>query len=148
MKLPLANAGLAVLCLTGAAHAADAPKATVWPAADIKWMDMAALKGAQIAVLWGDPKTGAYGALKKLPAGSQLALHTHSQDQKVVMVAGTIALSIDGAAAKDLAPGSYTFIPANVPHVSDCKAGTDCIYFEEQPGASDFKPVEKAPAKK
>ena len=61
--------------------------AVVWPAADIKWTDSPAVKGAKVAVLWGDPKSGAYGMLKSLPAGSGLALgcdyrnstHTHNR---------------------------------------------------------------------
>ena len=59
------------------------------------------------------------------------------------MVSGTIVLTIEGSAAKELAPGSFAFVPAGTKQAADCKTGGDCTYFEEQPGASDIKFVEK-----
>jgi hypothetical protein len=34
--------------------------------------------------------------------------------------------------------GSYVFIPAKVKHTSKCRAGTDCVWFEESPGKADY----------
>jgi quercetin dioxygenase-like cupin family protein len=121
------------------ANAQGGKTAVVWPAADLKWSDSPAIKGAKIATLWGDPKTGAYGALKTIPDGVTLALHTHTYDQRVIALTGTIVLSIDGGSSKDLTPGSYAFIPGGLKHTAACKAGAECKYFEEQPGASDIK---------
>lgn len=116
----------------------------VWPAGDIKWSDNPAIPGARITVLWGDPKTGAYGSIKKIPGGNKLALHTHTHDQRIVTISGAIVVAIDGASPKEMGPGSYAFIPAGVKHTADCKAGAECSYFEEQPGASDIKFVDAA----
>lgn len=138
-KRVLAAVGVCVVGLAAAQVLAEAGKtAVVWPAADIKWTDNPAIKGAKGAVLWGDPKAGGYGMLKSLPAGSSLAMHTHSQDQKVICISGTITLAIDGMTAKDLGAGSYTFIPGSMKHKADCKAGADCVYFEEAAGAFDI----------
>ncbi len=115
----------------------------MWSAAEIKWTDNPAIKGAKVAVLWGDPKTGAYGAFKTIPAGGSIPLHTHTRDARVALVAGTVALSMAGEPAKELGPGSYAFIPGGVEHAADCKAGADCVYLEQQTGASDIKFVEK-----
>jgi hypothetical protein len=60
------------------AKKAAAPKGTMWSASELKWVDNPAIKGAQQAVLWGDPTKGAYGALKKVPAGTVLPMHTHT----------------------------------------------------------------------
>lgn len=132
---------VAAVCFAGAARlGAEAAKTpVVWAAGDIKWADNPAIKGAKAAVLWGDPKTGAYGSLKSLPGGASLALHTHTQDQKVIAVSGTITLAIEGMPAKDLGPGSYTLIPGGTKHKADCKAGADCVYFEEAAGAFDIQ---------
>jgi quercetin dioxygenase-like cupin family protein len=149
--MPLARTKIAVILIgavIAAAAARAAGKPVLWSATDLKWADMSALKGAQVATLWGDPKSGAYGALKKLAAGTELALHTHSQDQKVVVVSGTITLAIEGGETKDMTAGAYSEIPGGTRHSSRCKAGADCVYFEEQPGASDIHFVETAPAKK
>ena len=130
------------------ARAQGAKTAVVWPAVDIKWSDNPAMKGAKIAVLWGNPKTGAYGALKTIPGGGSLPLHTHSHDQKVISISGTILLSIEAGPAKDLTSGSYAFIPGGLKHSAECKAEADCTYFEEQAGASDIKLVEGTAQKK
>jgi quercetin dioxygenase-like cupin family protein len=123
----------------GSLAAQQGQQAVLWPATGMTWSDNPAIPGAKIAVLWGDPKTGAYGALKTLPAGTTLRLHTHTSDQKVVLLSGTIVLSISGGASKELGTGSYAFIPGGLKHSADCKAGAECVYFEEQPGASDVK---------
>jgi quercetin dioxygenase-like cupin family protein len=130
---------LAGLGMFGSLAAQQGQQAVLWPATSITWADNPAIPGAKIAVLWGDPKTGAYGALKSLPAGTALRVHTHTNDQKVVLLSGTIVLSIAGGASKELGAGSYAFIPGGLKHTAECKAGAECVYFEEQPGASDVK---------
>jgi quercetin dioxygenase-like cupin family protein len=130
------------------AVADSAQSAILWPAADIQWSDSPALPGARIAVLWGDPKTGAYGSLKSIPAGKVLPSHSHTYEQKVVVVSGSIVLGIEGGHAKELGPGSYAFVPGGLKHTATCVAGADCLYFEEQPGRSDVKLADAAPAKK
>jgi quercetin dioxygenase-like cupin family protein len=133
--------------LAGAwAEQAPAPEAktpVVWPAGEIKWTDSPTIKGGKVAVLWGDPKTGAYGGLKRLPGGTLLPLHTHTNDTRVLVVSGAMALSIEGGAAKEMLPGSFAYIPGGIKHLAGCKLGAECIYFEEQPGPSDIQFVGK-----
>ena len=135
--LALAGLGLLANQTAGQTKAPAAP--VVWPAADIQWVDNPAIAGAKVAVLWGHPKVGRYGALKKLPAGGAMPLHTHTHDQHVVVLSGSIVLALEGSAPKELGPGSYAFIPGGHKHTADCKAGADCVYLEEQPGLSDIK---------
>jgi len=116
-------------------------KATVWQAADVKWVDSPAMKGLSVAVLWGDPTKGAYGALKKVSAGTDFGWHTHSSEQKVVAISGTFDFQVEGQDAKELSSGSYVFLPGGVKHLAKCRAGSDCVYFEEQPGKSDYVPA-------
>ena len=137
--LVLAGFGVLAGVWVGQAMAQASKTAVVWPAGDLKWSDNPAIAGAKIATLWGDPKTGAYGALKSIPGGGVLALHTHTQDQRVIVLTGTILLALDGGAARELGPGSYAFIPGGLKHTANCKAGAECKYFEEQQGASDIK---------
>ena len=127
--LALGVAALAVGAATPRAQAGDAASSTkpstlvLWPAGDIKWVESPALKGLMIAVLWGDPKTGAYGALKKLPAGTEIAWHTHTSEQKVVMVSGVIHLEVEGGTAQDMGPGSYMFTPGGAKHAAHADVG-------------------------
>ena len=105
----------------------------------MNWLDNPAVKGAQQAILWGDPAKGGYGALKRIPAGTVLATHFHTNDTRVVDVAGTIAFTLEGGPAKDLGPQSYASVPGGVRHAATCKAGADCVYFETSTGAYDIK---------
>ena len=118
---------------------APADKPVLWPAADLKWVDNPAVKGAQQAVLWGDPARGAYGALKRIPAGTSLAMHSHTNETRALLVSGTLSFSFEGAPAKDLGPQSYVSVPGGMRHAASCKPGTDCVYFETSTGPYDVK---------
>jgi len=139
--IAFAVAAAGVLAAAGLALAAD--KAVVSPASEMKWVDNPAVPGARQAVLWGDPKTGGYGMVKKIPAGTALGLHTHAHDQRSVTLSGTIEFNFEGEPKKDLSSGSYVFIPGLAPHEATCKAGAECVYFEESAFAADFKPAAK-----
>ncbi len=136
------NLVLVGLVITLGAITSAQSKAVIWPAAAIKWTHAAAAPGAQVAVLWGDPTKGAYGALKQMPAGTVLAAHTHTRDSHVVIVKGTVTLDIDGQKAS-VGPGSYTLIPGGVGNTTTCGAGAACEYFEHMDGAFDSAPVKK-----
>lgn len=137
---PLVLAGLFVAATL---FAGGEGKTTVWPAGDVKWTESPAMKGLWVAPLWGDPSKGAYGALKKVTGGTDFGWHTHSSDQKVVAVSGTIHFTLEGGSPIELTSGSYVFLPKGTKHHSACKAGVDCVFFEEQPGKSDLVPAKK-----
>lgn len=132
-------AGLVVLM--GGISSAQS-KSVVWPSAAIKWTHSPAAPDAKVAVLWGDPAKGAYGALKQVPAGTVLAAHTHSNDSHVVIVKGSITLDLEGKKTT-VGPGSYTLIPGGVPHAATCGAGASCEYFEHMTAAFDSAPAKK-----
>jgi quercetin dioxygenase-like cupin family protein len=143
MKVVTLALSAGVLAAAVAAGAEDAGKAVVWPAGKIQWSDSKAIAGAKRAVLWGDQTREAYAAIIRVPAGTVLPAHTHSFDHRVVMVSGTIQLSVGGATS-DLGPGSYALLPARLPHSATCAAGAECTYFEESSGKDDMILVEAA----
>ena len=142
MKRQIAFALLALVVLATAGAVLAAEKVAT-PASELKWVDNPAMKGASQAVLWGDPTKGAYGTMKKVPGGTLMGLHTHSHDTKAIVVAGTIEFAFEGEAKKDMGAGSFVSIPGGAPHDVTCKAGADCVYFEESAFAADFKPAAK-----
>ena len=92
-------------------------EALVLPAEEIQWADNPAVKGAKIVVLWGNPKTGAYGALKTAPASEVSTLgnpgedvdvvnvavtHIHTYDQRVIVLSGTFVFSVGDSAPREL----------------------------------------------
>jgi quercetin dioxygenase-like cupin family protein len=129
-----------------------ASKAVIWPAADLKWVDLAGgPPGIKIADLWGDHTKGAFGAMFKFPAGFSAPLHTHTSDMNIVIVSGTFIHGPEGKPEVRLPAGSYLKQPGgNYRHTTACDKASDCIFFAEGKGKFDIKMVEeaKAPAKK
>jgi ChrR Cupin-like domain len=113
--------------------------------ADLKWVELPERKGMQFAVLSGDPKVGPYTQIRKVPAGTDNPLHWHSSEIKNVIISGLWFTGADAASAKDFGPGSVVVMPADWVHVSGCRAGSDCVFYQEGKGKFDFKPAAEQP---
>jgi ChrR Cupin-like domain len=107
--------------------------------ADLKWTELPERKGMQFALLSGDPTKGAYTQMRKVPAGTDNGVHSHSSELKNVIISGVWYTGRDSASAKDFGPGSIIIMPANWMHVSGCRAGSDCVFYQEGEGKFDFK---------
>src|SRR4029450_5205979 len=55
---------------------------------DLKWVELPERKGMQFALLSGDPKTGAYTQIRKVPGGTDNPLHSHRSEIKNVIIVG------------------------------------------------------------
>ena len=113
---------------------------------DLQWTELPERKGMQFAVLSGDPKTGAYTQIRKVPAGTNNPLHSHSSELKNVIISGVWYTGPDSASAKDFGPGSVVIMPANWVHVSGSRPGSDCMFYQEGKGRFDFVPAAGANA--
>ena len=107
---------------------------------DLKWVELPERKGMQFAVLTGDPKIGAYTQIRKVPAGTDNPLHSHTSEIKNVIISGVWYTGKDAASAKDFGPGSVVMMPADWVHVSGCRSGSDCVFYQEGKGKFDFNP--------
>jgi hypothetical protein len=139
---------LVVLCLWTPVLAEGTRKVGKAPVmvsfADLKWTELPERKGMQFALLSGDPKKGAYTQMRKVAGGTDNPLHAHSSEIKNVIIMGVWYTGADAASAKDFGPGSIVMMPANWQHVSGCRAGSDCVFYQEGKGRFDFKPAAKA----
>ena len=86
-------------------------------------------KGAQIAVLLGDPsKTGMYVMRLKLPAGTSFAPHVHGQTENVTVISGTVWFGMgkkaDQSQMKEYPAGTFVTVPADFPHYAMVKEDT------------------------
>ena len=111
--------------------------------ADLKWTGLPERKGMQFAVLSGDPTTGEYTQMRKVPAGTANPLHAHSSQLKNVIISGVWYTGANAGSARDFGPGSVVMMPADWVHVSGCRAGADCVFYQDGRGRFDFKPVKK-----
>jgi hypothetical protein len=111
---------------------------------ELKWTELPERKGMQFSVLSGDPKTGAYTQIRKVPGGTDNPLHSHSSEIKNVIISGVWYNGAGEASAKDFGPGSIVVMPGNWVHVSGCRSGSDCVFYQEGKGKIDFVPATAA----
>jgi quercetin dioxygenase-like cupin family protein len=110
----------------GAKPAAKAEAISINPS-EIKWGDPPPTlpKGAQMAVLHGDPsKKAPFTVRFKAPAGYKIPPHWHSKDEQLTILSGTFVLHMGDtmdAPAHELGAGSYHFLPAKMHHAAETK---------------------------
>lgn len=85
--------------------------------------------GCAIAVLHGDPAQPNVDIFFKVPAKSEIAPHTHTSAERMVLVAGELRVSYQGQAAVTLTPGTYAYGPAGRPHSAACVSDVPCVLF-------------------
>jgi quercetin dioxygenase-like cupin family protein len=98
------------------------------------------------APLYGNPQKGMNAGITKIPAGEKHPLHTHSANIRLVVISGTWLQGADEASAKEYTAGAYIYVPGGFKHFSGCKDGAECVFFQENSGPFDMKPVEAAAA--
>jgi hypothetical protein len=106
---------------------------------DLKWSSLPERPMMQYSVLSGDPKTGPYRQLRRVPAGTSNPLHAHSSELTNVIISGVWYTGPDSASAKDFGPGSVVMMPGDWVHVSGCRPGADCVFYQEGKGKFDYK---------
>jgi hypothetical protein len=116
----------------------------IWTPRDVPWTELPAVPEGKGAVLWGDPTREANGQLKRFPGGAEIPPHKHTQDQRMLVISGTLLLIVEDQAGRELDPGAFAIMPAGTTHSGICKRPGPCIVYEEQPGASDFILVDPA----
>jgi quercetin dioxygenase-like cupin family protein len=124
---------IALALLTAApVLAADSkqPEAMSMNAAEIKWGDAPPdlPKGAQIAVLHGDPSKKAVFTIRlKMPAGYKIPPHWHSKDEQLTILSGSFILHMGDtmdAPGSTLAAGGFHFLPGKMHHAAETKGET------------------------
>jgi len=144
------SAGLLLLITVSSNTDAQSPTSTgtesksapqIVPADSVKWVP--ARPGQDVSVLWGDPRTGAYGRFNRFAGGFEDRPHYHTRDLRVVIVSGTMIVRVGEAESQEVGPGSYQFIPGGTAHTHSCKAGSACVVFVQQDGPNDSVTVSK-----
>jgi quercetin dioxygenase-like cupin family protein len=110
---------LTAIIVLGPALAAD--DHSVLTPNDVKWAPGPASipKGAQAAVLYGDPsKDGLFALRLKMPSGYHIPPHTHPKPEVVTVLSGTLHLGEGATAdkAKALPAGSFFAMSPGMQH--------------------------------
>src|SRR5262245_46651746 len=116
VRIALLTTLLMIGLVPTAAKAAD--EHVVVSADQLKWgpAPPAFPKGAQIAVLTGDPsKDGLYVFRLKVPAGYKVPPHMHPNDENVTVISGTFNIAMgdvfDDKKGQALKPGGFARLP-------------------------------------
>jgi hypothetical protein len=130
MRLRATVVVLAVLTLSALSHGEDSPSTqhkeggfALYPVDKIVWKDgpPALPKGAQIAVLEGDPsKDGPFVFRVKVPDGYRVPPHTHPKTERITVISGTFHIGMgetfDKTATKAMPAGTYGYWEAAMKH--------------------------------
>jgi hypothetical protein len=103
----------------------------IFSTSEIKWQEGPASlpKGAQIAVLEGDPaKQGPFVFRVKVPDGYRIPPHTHPKTERVTVISGTFHIGMgekfDDKAAKAMPAGTYGYWESGMTHFVFVKGET------------------------
>ncbi len=121
-----------------ATSASSASHHTLMKVEDLKWGDAppALPRGAKLAVLQGDPMSGAFTIRLKVPAGYKIPLHTHPSDEMVTVISGSADFAVGGGVnspAESLRAGGFALMPAGMQH--SASATSDTILQVSSPAA-------------
>lgn len=122
---------------------ADHPAAmqtTLSAPSTIQWKDgpPSLPKGAQIAVLEGDPaKEGPFVFRVKVPDGYRIPPHTHPKTERVTVIAGTFNIGMgdqfDAKKTEPMTAGTYGHWPAGMQHFVWTKGETIAQFHGDGP---------------
>ena len=96
---------------------------------DVRWQPFAAFPpDAQLAVLVGNPsRPGPYVIRVRVPDGTRLMPHKHSEDRVYTVVSGVFHVGLgetfDADKLMAFAPGSLVVLPGGQPHFHWAKSG-------------------------
>ena len=116
------------IAVLGMAQGSKPSTHIVLPATELKWGPgpPSLPKAVQLAVVSGNPaEAGPFVIRLKFPAGHKVPPHWHPTDEHVTVISGTIAFGMgekfDQSALKNLGPGSYAMMPAEMRHFAMAK---------------------------
>ena len=103
--------------------ALEQDQATIAQGSAFKWVAAppSVPKGAQLAVLYGDPgKEGPFVIRLKFPSGYKIPAHTHPSDENVVVISGTLNFAmgdkLDPKKGEALKAGGFIHMPKGMHH--------------------------------
>jgi quercetin dioxygenase-like cupin family protein len=115
---------------------------------DLQWTE-GPLPGTQMAVLEGNPKKRGFFVMRvKLPAGTKIPAHVHSNVERVTVISGKFSLAFGEMPEnpKVLPAGSYFSLSPKTVH--NAWADEETVLQIATTGPWTFKPIKKESGKK
>ena len=118
----------------------NANKAVTYVAAEQATFKPGPTVGVSMAVLWGDPDSGAHGTFTKFAPGYEAGMHTHTADVSLVVIKGAY-LYKDEAGEKRVGPGDFIRILGGHKHWSGGDKTEGALFYQEGSQKFDLIPA-------
>jgi quercetin dioxygenase-like cupin family protein len=96
--------------------------------------------GCGLTVLHGDPAKPNADVFLRVPANTTIPEHWHTSAERMILVAGELAVRYQNQAEVVLKPGMYAYGPAKLAHTASCRGSTPCVLFIAFESAVDAVP--------
>lgn len=98
--------------------------------------DVACLAGS---LETGDPKTGPSTWILKAPAGCIVPWHSHTAEEQLIVVSGSVMAEMRGHSPTPLNAGGFAVMAGHMAHKFSCRGPDPCVMFVTFDRAYDIK---------
>lgn len=140
IRIAAATGILAVVATLGVAMSQDQKGVVLVDSSTATYTEMA--PGASGTTVWGDEKNGPHAAFTKFAAGAKFALHTHTNDLRIVVLKGAYVYKPEKGQEKRVTAGQYLFIPGGARHATGSDAKEGALFYQEADAKFDINFVE------
>jgi len=129
--------GCIVLFAGGAALAQGPAMGKLAPLSSVQFLPDSDVKCLSSAIEAGNPATGPSTLILKAPSGCVVPWHSHTAQEQILMITGTILAEMTGLSATTLGPGGFAAMARGMAHQFTCQ-DTACLMFVTFDGAYDI----------
>jgi glyoxylate utilization-related uncharacterized protein len=98
------------------------------PLPSVQFLPDSDVKCLSSAIETGNPTTGPSTLILKAPSGCVVPWHSHTAQEQILMVSGTIVAEMTGHATTTLGPGGFAVMAGGMAHQFTCQ-DTACVMF-------------------
>jgi hypothetical protein len=121
--------GCIALFIGGSALAQDPAMGNLKPLSAVQFLPDSDVKCLLSAIEAGNPATGPSTLILKAPSGCVVPWHSHTAQEQVLMISGTILAEMTGHTPTTLGPGGFAAMAGGMAHQFACQGDAPCLMF-------------------
>jgi quercetin dioxygenase-like cupin family protein len=98
------------------------------PLPSVQFLADSDVKCLSSAIETGNPATGPSTLILKAPSGCVVPWHSHTAQEQILMISGTILAEMTGLPATTLGPGGFAVMAGGMAHQFTCQDSA-CLVF-------------------
>ena len=129
MKQQLAGTLMACIAVfaSGATLAERSATGIVKPLQSVQFSPDKDVKCLSSAVEAGDPAAGHSTWILKAPSGCVVPWHSHTAEEQLIIISGTVVAEMTDRAPTRLGPGGFAMMESHMPHQFSCQGKAACL---------------------